>query len=98
VSAFSGAITTVKCFEDNTLLKSILGEDGTGRVLVVDGGVPQHRTHGRHDRQDRLSNKWAGVIINGAVRDTAILAELPIGLKALGLQPPQERKDRRGRT
>jgi regulator of ribonuclease activity A len=53
VSAFSGAITTVKCFEDNTLLKSILGEDGTGRVLVVDGGVPPHRTHGRHDRQDR---------------------------------------------
>ena len=45
-----------------------------------------------------VSNKWAGVIINGAVRDTAILAELPIGLKALGLQPPQERKDRRGRT
>jgi regulator of ribonuclease activity A len=99
VSAFSGAITTVKCLEDNALLKSILGEDGTGRVLVVDGGGSLHTAlMGDMIAKIAVSNKWAGVIINGAVRDTAILAELPIGLKALGLQPPQERKDRRGRT
>ena len=36
--AFHGVITTVRCFEDNALVRSVLGEDGTGRVLVVDEG------------------------------------------------------------
>ncbi|HUH53214.1 MAG TPA: S-adenosylmethionine--2-demethylmenaquinone methyltransferase, partial [Microbacteriaceae bacterium] len=35
---FSGPIRTVKCFQDNALLKSILSTPGDGAVLVVDGG------------------------------------------------------------
>jgi regulator of ribonuclease activity A len=96
VSAFSGAITTVKCFEDNALLKSILGEDGTGRVLVVDGDGSLHTAlMGDMIAKIAVSNKWAGVIINGAVRDTAILAELPIGLKALGSNPARAQRPAR---
>ena len=30
---------TVKCFEDNSRVKELLATDGTGKVLVVDGGA-----------------------------------------------------------
>ena len=39
---FGGTITTVRCFEDNALVKSVLSEDGEGHVLVVDGGGSIH--------------------------------------------------------
>mgnify|MGYP003343864064 FL=1 len=36
---FSGQVSTVKCFEDNTLVKAAVDSPGNGRVLVVDGGA-----------------------------------------------------------
>ena len=39
---FAGPITTVQCFEDNALLKSVLSEPGNGGVLVIDGDGSLH--------------------------------------------------------
>lgn len=36
--AFSGPARTVRCFEDNALVRSVLSEPGDGCVLVIDGG------------------------------------------------------------
>jgi regulator of ribonuclease activity A len=87
-------MTTVKCFDDNVLLNSVLtDEDGTGRVLVVDGGGSVHSAlMGDMIAKRALDNHWAGVIINGAVRDVATLSTLPIGVKALGSNPRKSGK------
>ncbi|WP_264308917.1 hypothetical protein [[Leptolyngbya] sp. PCC 7376] len=37
-SSFAGQITTIKCSEDNGLIREVLEQDGLGRILVVDGG------------------------------------------------------------
>ena len=91
--SFGGTISTVRCFDDNVLVKSILGEDGDGRVLVVDGGGSLHTTlMGDMIAEIAMTNRWAGIVINGAVRDVAALATLPIGIKALGSNPRKSAK------
>jgi regulator of ribonuclease activity A len=91
--SFGGTISTVRCFDDNVIVKSILGEDGDGRVLVVDGGGSLHTTlMGDMIAEIAMTNRWAGIVINGAVRDVAALAKLPIGIKALGSNPRKSAK------
>ena len=91
--SFGGTITTVRCFDDNVLVKSILGEDGEGRVLVVDGSGSVHTAlMGDMIAEIAMTNRWAGIVINGAVRDVAGLAKLPIGIKALGSNPRKTRR------
>lgn len=86
--AFSGDIVTVRCFQDNGLLKSVLAEPGTGHVLVVDGGASLHTAlMGDMIAASAVANGWAGVVLNGAVRDTAVLLTLDFGVKALGSNP-----------
>ncbi len=86
--AFSGRIVTVRCHQDNALLKSVLSEPGEGRVLVVDGGGSVHTAlMGDVIAGLALANGWSGVIINGAVRDVAALRELDLGIKAIGSNP-----------
>lgn len=95
--AFSGPVRTVRCFEDNALLKSVLSSPGDGAVLVVDGGGSLERAvMGDMIAKIAIDNSWAGVIINGGVRDRAILAELPIGIKALGSNPRKSTKEGTG--
>ncbi len=90
---FSGPITTVKCFEDNALLKSILGTPGHGGVLVVDGDAGLHTALvGDLIAGLGVSNGWRGLVINGAVRDSAIIKTLEIGCKALGTNPRKSTK------
>ncbi|MEU4314755.1 ribonuclease E activity regulator RraA [Nocardia sp. NPDC024068] len=86
--AFSGPITTIRCFQDNLLVKQTLSEPGAGRVLVVDGGAGLHTALVGDIIAGRgVDNGWSGVVVNGAVRDSAILRTLDIGLKALGTNP-----------
>lgn len=86
--AFSGPITTIRCFQDNLLVKQTLSEPGNGGVLVVDGGGSIHTALVGDIIAGRgVDNGWAGVIVNGAVRDSAILRTLDIGIKALGTNP-----------
>ncbi|MBB3038040.1 ribonuclease E activity regulator RraA [Hoyosella altamirensis] len=90
---FAGRVTTVKCFQDNALLKSILGEPGNGGVLVIDGDGSVHTALvGDVIAELGRSNGWSGLIINGAVRDAAILGTLDIGVKALGTNPRKSTK------
>lgn len=87
-AAFSGPIRTVRCREDNSQVKAVLGEPGEGRVLVIDGGGSLAcALVGDVIAADAVKNGWAGVVVNGAVRDTPILATLDLGVKALGSNP-----------
>ncbi|MEV4079380.1 ribonuclease E activity regulator RraA [Nonomuraea fuscirosea] len=91
--AFSGTVATVRCHEDNVLLRSALEQPGEGRVLVVDGGGSLHTAlMGDVIAGLAVTNGWAGVIINGAVRDVAALRELDLGIKALGSNPRKSAK------
>lgn len=93
VRAFHGVVSTVRCHEDNALLRSVLGEDGTGRVLVVDGGGSVHTAlMGDLIGKLAISHNWSGVVIYGAVRDAGTLAKLPLGIKALGTNPRKSGK------
>ena len=88
VASFAGPITTVRCFEDNALLKSILSTPGDGGVLVVDGGGSLHTALvGDNIAGLAAENGWAGVFVHGAVRDAAALRTIDVGIKALGTNP-----------
>lgn len=92
-SQFAGAITTVRCFQDNALLKSILSEPGEGRILVIDGDASLHTALvGDVIAELGRSNGWSGLIVYGAVRDAATLSTLGIGIKALGTNPRKSTK------
>ena len=90
---FAGPISTVRCFQDNALLKSVLSEPGNGRVLVIDGDASVHTALvGDVIAELARSNGWAGLIVHGAVRDAATLRTLAIGIKALGTNPRKSTK------
>ncbi|MET0887168.1 MAG: ribonuclease E activity regulator RraA [Mycetocola sp.] len=94
---FEGAIRTVKCFEDNALLKSIVSTPGDGNVLVVDGGGSVERAlMGDMIAKIAADNGWAGVVINGAIRDRVAISEIPIGVKAIGTNPRKSTKTGEG--
>lgn len=91
---FSGQVATVKCFEDNTLVKAAVDSPGHGRVLVVDGGASLRRALvGGNLGKAAARNGWAGVVVDGCVRDSAELAECDVGIRALALMPwPTEKR------
>ena len=92
-SSFEGPIRTVRCFQDNALLKSVLGEPGEGRVLVIDGGGSVHTALvGDIIAELGRSNGWAGVVVNGAIRDSAVVGGMNFGCKALGTNPRKSTK------
>jgi regulator of ribonuclease activity A len=94
---FAGRISTVRCFHDNALLKSVLSEPGEGGVLVVDGGGSLHTALvGDVIAGLGQTNGWAGIIVNGAVRDVATLRTIDIGIKALGTNPRKSTKTGEG--
>jgi regulator of ribonuclease activity A len=96
-SQFAGPITTVKCFEDNALLKSVLSEPGNGGVLVIDGAGSVHAALvGDVIAGLGVDNGWVGLIINGVVRDSSTLRTLDIGVKALGTNPRKSAKTGQG--
>lgn len=93
-TAFEGPIRTVRCFQDNQLVKQLLATPGEGAVLVVDGaGSLGSALIGDMIAQSAVENGWAGVVIHGCVRDSAALATMPLGVKALGTNPRKSRKD-----
>lgn len=92
-SQFSGPIRTVRCFQDNALLKSVLSSPGNGSVLVIDGkGSLNSALVGDIIAQLAVDNGWAGIIVHGAIRDSVAIARLPLGVKALGTNPAKSTK------
>jgi regulator of ribonuclease activity A len=86
--AFHGPIATLKCFEDNSLVRDQLVQPGQGRVLVVDaGGSLRCAMLGDLLVQKAVDNGWAGIVMNGCIRDSAEIGEMPIGVMAIATNP-----------
>ncbi|WOB06274.1 ribonuclease E activity regulator RraA [Piscinibacter gummiphilus] len=92
---FAGRAVTIKCFEDNSLVKAALDTPGEGRVLVVDGGASLRRALvGGNLGAAGAKNGWAGIVVDGCVRDSAELALCDLGIRALALMPlPTEKRN-----
>lgn len=90
---FGGAMVTLKCFEDNSLVREIFSEPGSGRVLVVDGGG-SFRCALVGDQLAALAvkNGWAGAVVYGCIRDSEALREMPLGMLALAAHPQKSIK------
>ncbi|WP_211454290.1 ribonuclease E activity regulator RraA [Collimonas antrihumi] len=93
--AFYGPARTVKVHEDNVLVRSTLETDGNGQVLVIDGGGSLRcALVGGNLGVLAQKNGWAGIVVNGCVRDSAELNACDIGVRALALHP--QRSVRKG--
>ncbi|HEY6493722.1 MAG TPA: ribonuclease E activity regulator RraA [Trebonia sp.] len=85
---FAGRAATIRCHEDSRLISAALAEPGEGRVLAVDGGGSLRRALlGQALAALAVNNGWAGVVVNGAVRDTGTLARIDLGVAALAACP-----------
>jgi len=98
IIAFCGPIATVKVFEDNVLAREMLETPGEGRVLVIDGEASTWcALLGDMVAQIASDNGWAGIVINGGIRDSADIAQMKIGVKARFTVPRRSRKEGNGR-
>ncbi|MDN5566294.1 MAG: ribonuclease E activity regulator RraA [Psychrobacter sp.] len=101
---FCGETVTVKCFEDNSRVKELLNSDGKdkngeGKVLVVDGGGSMRSALlGDMIAQSAIDNDWAGVVVYGCVRDVDDMAQMEIGVMALGCIPRKSTRRDEGQT
>ena len=94
---FSGKIETAICPDDNSKVKQILGEEGNGKILIVDGqGSTKVALMGDIIAETAEKNNWQAVIINGCVRDVEALSNFNIGIFALGSVPKKSEKRDRG--
>lgn len=90
---FAGRVRTVRCFEDNDLVRTLLRTPGDGHVLVVDGGGSLRTAlTGDVIATAAVENGWAGLVLHGAVRDSAALAGMDLGVFALGTTPRKSGK------
>ncbi len=97
--AFAGTVSTVQCLDDNTPVKAAVESPGHGRVLVVDGGGSLRRALvGGNLAAAAARNGWAGLVVDGCVRDVAELAAAPVGIRALALMPLPTERHLPGRT
>jgi regulator of ribonuclease activity A len=97
VRRFCGPIRTVRCREDNSLVRTALEEPGDGAVLVVDGGGSLScALLGDRLTAAAIANGWSGVIVNGCVRDRAELAGMGLGIRALAAHPRRSEKRNTG--
>ncbi|MCW8329614.1 ribonuclease E activity regulator RraA [Photobacterium sp. SDRW27] len=87
-SSFGGQVTTIKCFEDNGLIRDVLQQSGVGRVLLIDGGGSLRRALVDAEvAQLAASNEWEGLIVYGCVRHVDDLDELEVGIQAMASIP-----------
>lgn len=92
---FYGPVVTIKCYEDNSLVKQCVEEPGEGRVIVVDGGGSVRRALlGDLLAEKAAANGWAGLVIHGVIRDVDEIARIALGVQALGTCPVKT--DKRG--
>ena len=97
IPAFEGEIHTLKVFEDNTLVRAALEQDGTGKVLVVDGGGSfRCALVGDNLAALAIDNNWRGILVFGCIRDSRQIAEMEIGVKALNTNPTKSIKRNEG--
>jgi len=96
---FTGEIFTVKVFEDNSLVRTSLEADGTGKILVVDGGGSQRcALVGGLIGQLAKKNNWSGIIVFGCIRDSEEISGIDVGVKAISTCPVKSVKRGEGQT
>ena len=94
---FCGPIRTVRCFRDNQLFRALLDEPGDGAVVVIDGGAStESALMGDIIAAKGARNGWSGVVILGAIRDSAEIGKIDFGTKALGVNPAKSSKNGQG--
>jgi regulator of ribonuclease activity A len=92
---FGGQIVTVKCHEDNSKVKELVDTNGSGKVMVVDGGGSlRHALLGDMLAEKAVKNGWEGLVIYGCIRDVDIIAQTDLGVQALATNPLKT--DKRG--
>ena len=90
---FHGRAVTIKCHEDNSLVKECVNEPGEGRVIVVDGGGSLRRALlGDMIAEKAAANGWSGLVINGVIRDVDEVGAIALGVQALGSIPLKTEK------
>jgi len=93
LTQFHGPAVTLKVFEDNTWVRTLLDEPGRGRVLVIDGGGSLRcALVGGNLGVLAEKNGWAGIWVNGCVRDTAELVQSKVGIAAIAIHPQKSVK------
>lgn len=93
VDAFFGEAVTIKCFEDNSVVKQLVDTQGEGRVIVMDGGGSLRRAIlGDMLAENASKNGWAGMVIYGCIRDCDQIAQIKLGVKALNTHPMKTEK------
>ena len=96
---FHGEIATLKLFEDNTLVRTVLEQQGNDRVLVIDGGGSSRcALIGDNIAALIEKNNWAGVVVYGCIRDAFDINQMNVGIKALGTTPVKSIKRNEGQT
>ncbi|CAM3733492.1 ribonuclease E activity regulator RraA [Vibrio sp. Of14-4] len=87
-ASFAGQITTVKCFEDNGLIREVLEQDGLGRILLIDGGGSLRRALIDAELASIAEeNEWEGILVYGCVREVDELEDMSLGIQALASIP-----------
>jgi len=93
LDSFYGKAVTIKCFEDNSVLKKLVDTSGEGQVIVMDGGGSLRRAIlGDMLAEKAAVNGWSGIVINGCIRDCDEIAQTSIGVKALNTHPMKTEK------
>jgi regulator of ribonuclease activity A len=93
--SFGGEIVTVKCFEDNSVVKEQVSKPGKGKVMVVDGGASMRAALlGDMLAEKAAENGWEGLIVYGCIRDVDVIMETDLGVQALSTHPMKT--DKRG--
>lgn len=97
VTRFTGPVETVSCRDDNSRVREIVRTPGAGRVLVVDGGGSLATALvGDMLGAAAAEHGWVGIVVDGCVRDTAILGTLEIGVMGLATNPRRSARDDSG--
>lgn len=90
---FYGEVVTIKAFEDNSLVREQVAQDGTGKVLVVDGGGSLRRAMlGDMLAEKAAKNGWQGIVLYACIRDVNAIGEIDLGVQALATHPMKTEK------
>ena len=93
IDSFGGEIVTVKCFEDNSIVKEQVGLPGQGKVMVVDGGGSMRNALlGDMLAEKAAENGWEGLIIYGSIRDVDVIRQTKLGVQAISTHPRKTEK------
>ena len=97
--SFYGKISTIKCLNDNSKVREAVNSDGSNKVLIVDGGASMKcALLGDMLAEAAFKNNWSGIIVNGCIRDSDVIADIGIGVFALSTKPVKSVKKGAGET